>query len=82
MEEGCFWKFTFEEDGKVGEGGQWGLGREVGEERRRVRGLLMETGERELVEASPWDWIWGVGFKEADAEDRRAEWGRIFWGSV
>ncbi|KAK4495789.1 hypothetical protein PRZ48_013057 [Zasmidium cellare] len=36
---------------------------------------LLETGERELVEASPTDRIWGVGFGAADAEANRKDWG-------
>jgi len=36
---------------------------------------LLETGDRELVEASPTDRIWGVGFGAADAEENRSKWG-------
>ncbi|KAF2765707.1 DUF1768-domain-containing protein [Teratosphaeria nubilosa] len=36
---------------------------------------LLQTGERELVEASPTDRIWGVGFDAANAEEHRDEWG-------
>ncbi|KAK4893834.1 hypothetical protein LTR27_007860 [Elasticomyces elasticus] len=38
-------------------------------------GMLMATGDRELVEASPTDRIWGVGFGAATAEENRAGWG-------
>ncbi|KAK5734433.1 hypothetical protein LTR17_008934 [Elasticomyces elasticus] len=38
-------------------------------------GMLMATGDRELVEASPTDRIWGVGFGAATAEENRADWG-------
>jgi len=37
--------------------------------------MLMATGDRELVEASPTDRIWGVGFGAATAEENRADWG-------
>ncbi|EME41405.1 hypothetical protein DOTSEDRAFT_176519 [Dothistroma septosporum NZE10] len=36
---------------------------------------LLATGERELVEASPADRIWGIGFGAADAEANRDKWG-------
>ena len=44
-----------------------------------MRQLLLDTGERELIEASPFDRIWGVGRK---AEDVRREAGgdRKGWG--
>ncbi|KAI0365849.1 DUF1768-domain-containing protein, partial [Pilatotrama ljubarskyi] len=38
---------------------------------------LLETGERELVEASPRDRIWGIGYGKA----RAAEVGREKWGT-
>jgi ribA/ribD-fused uncharacterized protein len=28
--------------------------------------LLLRTGDRTIVEASPWDKIWGIGMKETD----------------
>lgn len=36
---------------------------------------LLDTGDRELVEASPTDRIWGVGFAMANAGEHREEWG-------
>jgi len=44
-----------------------------------LRQLLLDTGDRELIEASPFDRIWGVGRK---AEDVRREAGgdRRGWG--
>ncbi|KAK3110420.1 hypothetical protein LTR53_015303 [Teratosphaeriaceae sp. CCFEE 6253] len=38
-------------------------------------GSLLATGDRELVEASPTDRIWGVGFGAATAEANREQWG-------
>lgn len=44
--------------------------------------MLLATGERELVEAAPGDRVWGVGFKEKDAERNRYRWGRNLLGEV
>jgi ribA/ribD-fused uncharacterized protein len=44
--------------------------------------LLLATGEREIVEASPQDRIWGVGFKESEAERNRYRWGENLLGRV
>jgi predicted NAD-dependent protein-ADP-ribosyltransferase YbiA (DUF1768 family) len=79
VEEGNKWKFT------------------VGKQSPTLKKLLMETGERELVEvshaifflttsnrcqASPRDWIWGVGFDAASAEANRANWGENLLGKA
>ncbi|KAI1674480.1 DUF1768 domain containing protein [Pyrenophora tritici-repentis] len=45
-----------------------------------MKSVLLMTGERELAEASPRDRIWGIGFRKEKAEEKRAEWGRIFFG--
>ena len=37
--------------------------------------ILLGTGDRILVEASPDDKIWGIGFKSDEAEGKEAEWG-------
>lgn len=47
-----------------------------------LRERLLATGERELVEASPGDRVWGVGFGEAEAEGRRGEWGMNLLGKA
>ena len=72
VEEGNYLKFSQGDDlASIGIGD--------GEERipRSLRGLLMETGERELVEASPFDRVWGIGYRaeEAVMGRRRKEWG-------
>ncbi|CZS78397.1 unnamed protein product [Fusarium graminearum] len=41
---------------------------------------LLRTGDRELVEASPFDPVWGIGFKAADAEAARGSWGENLLG--
>jgi ribA/ribD-fused uncharacterized protein len=43
---------------------------------------LMETGDRELVEASPNDRVWGVGFPAEFAEENRSAWGMNLLGSA
>jgi predicted NAD-dependent protein-ADP-ribosyltransferase YbiA (DUF1768 family) len=47
-----------------------------------LRDLLLSTGGRELVEASPFDRIWGVGFTAEDAGPRRDEWGLNLLGKA
>jgi hypothetical protein len=50
-----------------------------------LRALLLGTGERELVEASPRDRVWGVGFSAAvlgQGEVRREEWGLNLLGQA
>ncbi|ORY66096.1 uncharacterized protein BCR38DRAFT_465095 [Pseudomassariella vexata] len=41
------------------------------------REALLATGDRELIEASPWDGIWGIEFSEEDASKHtsRERWG-------
>ena len=40
-----------------------------------AREMLLRTGERVLVEASPRDRIWGIGFGEKKALEVRDRWG-------
>ncbi|RPA78861.1 DUF1768-domain-containing protein [Ascobolus immersus RN42] len=42
----------------------------------QLKEWLLETGEREVVEASPLDRVWGIGF----AEDRAGSVSRELWG--
>ncbi|KAF5717190.1 hypothetical protein FMUND_6009 [Fusarium mundagurra] len=42
--------------------------------------MLIDTGDRELVEASPFDPVWGIGFKAADADAARDSWGENLLG--
>lgn len=46
----------------------------------KLRAVLLETGDAPLVEASPSDRIWGIGYREADAEANRARWGQNLLG--
>ena len=41
----------------------------------RLKGTLLGTGERAIVETSPNDRIWGVGFNSEDALEHVEEWG-------
>ncbi|GFP55931.1 N-glycosidase R617 [Trichoderma asperellum] len=50
--------------------------------RNSLKETLLRTGERELVEASPFDRIWGVGFKPADADANRQRWGLNLLGKA
>lgn len=59
VEDATYFKFTKGE-------------RESGEE---LKTWLLGTWERELVEASPYDRIWGIGFVEKEAEGMRERWG-------
>jgi ribA/ribD-fused uncharacterized protein len=46
----------------------------------RLKGWLLATGERELVEASPYNRVWGIGFAERNAAASRAAWGENLLG--
>lgn len=46
------------------------------------RTVLLNTGTRELIEASPYDRIWGIGYTEADAEQNRKAWGLNLLGKA
>ncbi|KAH0306535.1 DUF1768-domain-containing protein, partial [Aureobasidium melanogenum] len=47
---------------------------------KELRERLLLTGERELVEASASDRVWGVGFNAKEALSRREEWGTNLLG--
>ncbi|KAI5193530.1 DUF1768-domain-containing protein [Aureobasidium subglaciale] len=47
---------------------------------KELRDKLLMTGERELVEASASDRIWGVGFNATAALSRRKDWGTNLLG--
>lgn len=66
VEEGTRLKMT-----RPAHDGQVGLGE-----------LLLGTGDRELVEASPYDRVWGVGFRARDAERNRERWGLNLLGKA
>jgi predicted NAD-dependent protein-ADP-ribosyltransferase YbiA (DUF1768 family) len=43
---------------------------------------LLETGDKEIVEASPMDKIWGIGFGAYAAEEQRDKWGLNLLGKA
>jgi ribA/ribD-fused uncharacterized protein len=47
-----------------------------------LREMLLATGDKELVEASPFDRIWGVGFDPKTAADNRESWGLNLLGKA
>ncbi|KXT02214.1 hypothetical protein AC578_5095 [Pseudocercospora eumusae] len=48
-----------------------------------LRELLLATGDRELVEASPFDRVWGIGFDAQEAPNiPRAQWGENLLGKA
>lgn len=65
----------------VGDGSYWKFVNSL-KEGEDLKGMLMGTGDRELVEASPMDKIWGIGFGEKNAESQRARWGLNLLGKA
>jgi ribA/ribD-fused uncharacterized protein len=82
VEEGNLWKFrNGVSDVEAREGGE-GEGDGEGGKEKGFKERLLETGDRELVEASPRDRIWGVGFGREKAEANRARWGLNLLGKA
>lgn len=46
----------------------------------KLKELLLETSNRPLVEASPEDKLWGIGFSAGDAAQHRDQWGQNLCG--
>ncbi|KAI9736513.1 MAG: hypothetical protein M1818_006023 [Claussenomyces sp. TS43310] len=51
-------------------------------DREDLKALFLATGDQELVEASPVDRIWGVGYGEEDAHHNRPDWGSNLLGKA
>jgi hypothetical protein len=47
-----------------------------------MRGKLLETGDKRLVEASPRDRIWGIGFGHRNALRQQQRWGLNLLGQA
>jgi hypothetical protein len=48
----------------------------------RLKDFLLGTGNREIVEASPVDNIWGIGFSSDDAMENINKWGQNLLGKT
>ncbi|KAF3313785.1 hypothetical protein TWF173_005617 [Orbilia oligospora] len=48
----------------------------------KLKAMLLETGNKELVEASPRDRIWGVGYGAVNAPKSRQKWGLNLLGKA
>ena len=48
----------------------------------QLKAMLQQTQGRQLVEASPSDRIWGIGFSAADASAHTALWGQNLLGKA
>ena len=49
---------------------------------KQLKALLLSTGKKLLVEASPEDRLWGIGYSAADAAQHRDEWGQNLCGKA
>ncbi|KAI9704343.1 MAG: hypothetical protein M1836_007205 [Candelina mexicana] len=67
---------------KIVEEGNWNKFTNSKLEDEGIKQKLLETGDRELVEASPFDRIWGVGFGAKNAEQNRDKWGNNLLGKA
>ncbi|KAL8787094.1 MAG: hypothetical protein Q9195_007921 [Heterodermia aff. obscurata] len=67
---------------ELGRGGNYWKFTNPENKKSTIKEELLETGERELVEASPFDRIWGVGFKAEEAGGRREMWGENLLGKA
>ena len=47
-----------------------------------LKDLLLATGDRLLAEASPFDKIWGIGFKAEEAMNHKSQWGQNLLGQA
>lgn len=50
--------------------------------KKGLKQALLGTKERVLAEASPFDRIWGIGYKENEAEGNRKRWGMNLLGEA
>jgi ribA/ribD-fused uncharacterized protein len=47
-----------------------------------LKQALLDTADSELVEASPFDRVWGIGFAKENAGHNRKEWGENLLGKA
>ncbi|OCK86247.1 DUF1768-domain-containing protein, partial [Lepidopterella palustris CBS 459.81] len=67
---------------RIVEEGNWHKFTKSKEQAEELQKKLLATGDRELVEASPFDKIWGIGFTEKGAEKNRHKWGQNLLGKA
>ncbi|KAH8660113.1 hypothetical protein BX600DRAFT_467261 [Xylariales sp. PMI_506] len=87
VRRGNYCKFTYPVVSRKdsSEARDWRLGTGEGPDvvtARSFREALLRTGDRELVEASPFDRVWGIGFREETAEQSREAWGENLLGKA
>lgn len=56
--------------------------REKFRQNEELKNLLLETKGREIIEASPMDRIWGIGFSKANAMKNKHRWGKNLLGKA
>jgi len=66
----------------VREGSYWKFKNGKGPDGESLKEVLLATGNKELVEASPRDRIWGIGFGEKEALKMRKKWGLNLLGKA
>lgn len=49
---------------------------------KTLKQLLLDTGDRELVEATSGDRYWGIGYDSKNAEKNRADWAENIMGRI
>ena len=54
----------------------------ISEDAENLRAMLLGTGNRELVEASAMDRVWGIGYSESNADQNRVRWGENLLGKA
>ena len=79
VRRGTYLKFT---NAVTEEGFSLGTGKDEPPLRGSLREMLLATGDREIVEASPYDAIWGIGLAAKNAEGMRDEWGLNLLGKA
>jgi ribA/ribD-fused uncharacterized protein len=56
--------------------------REKFRQNAELRQFLLSTGDREIIEASPMDKIWGIGFGKVNAPKNKSRWGQNLLGKA
>lgn len=49
---------------------------------KEILGKLLDTGDKQIAEASPRDRIWGIGYGEKNAVERIGKWGTNLLGKA